>query len=424
DRELVLRRARGYAPLPVRLKQPVPALLAVGGQLKNTVAIAAGAQVFISQHIGDLETEGAFQAFQDAMNSLRQLYGAKPERYLCDLHPAYLSTQYARERAPSTVAIQHHLAHVASCMAENELEGKVLGVAWDGTGYGVDETIWGGEFLVTDGANFERVASLRRFRLPGGEKAIREPRRAALGVLYEIFGGELFERDAMFWRDGFTPEERLLLKQMLEKGVNSPFTSSAGRLFDAVSALAGLCQHAGFEGQAAMELEFCADKASTDERYPFLLSAGKKQRDHDPAIVIDWELLIRGVLSDIAAGFVASSIAAKFHNTLAELIVETALRAGEKRVVLSGGCFQNRYLSERAISGLEAKGLRPYWHQRVPPNDGGIALGQIYSWLQAHRKGTLEAAMEEKSVSEERKAEGGAAGCRLPAADLKDILCA
>jgi hydrogenase maturation protein HypF len=423
-RELVLRRARGYAPLPVRLKSPAPALLALGGQLKNAVALAAGPQVFISQHIGDLETEGAFKAFQDATDSLRQLYGVKPERYLCDLHPGYLSTQYAEQHGLSVARIQHHLAHVASCMAENELEGNVLGVAWDGTGYGVDETIWGGEFFLTDGANFERFASLRRFRLPGGEKAIREPRRSALGVLYEIFGGEFFERVATFWRDGFTPAERLLLKQMLEKGVNSPFTSSAGRLFDAVSALAGLCQHARFEGQAAMELEFSADKAPTNGLYPFRLRAGKKQRDHDPAIVVDWEPLIRGVLGDIAAGLAASHIAAKFHNTLAELIVETALRAGEKRVVLSGGCFQNRYLSERVISGLGAKGLRPYWHQRVPPNDGGIALGQIYSWLQAQRKETLEVAMEEKSVSEEKKAEGGAAGCRLPAADLKDILCA
>ena len=187
-RELVLRRARGYAPLPVRLKQDAPALLAVGGQLKNSVAITAGPQVFISQHIGDLETEAAFRAFQDTIESLQRLYGVTPERHLCDLHPEYLSTKYARERALSTDAIQHHFAHVASCMAENELDGKVLGVAWDGTGYGPDGTIWGGEFLLTDGATFRRVASLRRFRLPGGERAIREPRRTALGVLYEIFG--------------------------------------------------------------------------------------------------------------------------------------------------------------------------------------------------------------------------------------------
>ena len=253
-------------------------------------------------------------------------------------------------------------------------------------------------------------------------------RRSALGVLYEVFGGELFERVPSIWRDGFTLEERLLLKQMLEKGGNSPFTSSAGRLFDAVSALVGLCQRARFEGQAAMELEFSADKASTDGHYPFLLRAGKKQRDHDPAIVIDWEPLIRGVLGDIASGLVASHIAAKFHNTLAELIVETALRAGEERVVLSGGCFQNRYLSERTITGLEVKGLRPYWHQRVPPNDGGIALGQIYSWLQAHRQGHREANVEisnphlfppPRGAGEE---EGG--GAISDQSDVKGFLCA
>jgi hydrogenase maturation protein HypF len=385
-RELLLRRARGYAPLPVRLKQGAPALLAVGGQLKNSVAITAGPQVFISQHIGDLETEAAFRAFQDTIESLQRLYGVTPERHLCDLHPEYLSTKYARERALSTDAIQHHFAHVAACMAENELDGKVLGVAWDGTGYGPDGTIWGGEFLLTDGAAFRRVASLRRFRLPGGERAIREPRRTALGVLYEIFGDDLFDREGVNLLGEFAAAERSLLKQMVKRGVNSPYTSSAGRLFDAVSALVGLCQHTRFEGQAAMELEFATDKASTNERYPFSFSRGNNRGDHDPVLVIDWEPVIRGVLSDIAAGSLGGTIAAKFHNTLAEAIVETAVRVGEERIVLSGGCFQNHYLSDRVISRLAAEGFRPYWHQRVPPNDGGLALGQIFAWLQAHRQ--------------------------------------
>jgi hydrogenase maturation protein HypF len=423
-RELLLRRARGYAPLPVRLKENAPALLAVGGQLKNAVALTVGPQVFISQHIGDLETETAFRAFQDTIESLERLYGVTPERNLCDLHPEYLSTQYARERGLSYDSIQHHFAHVASCMAENELDGGVLGVAWDGAGYGPDGTIWGGEFLLTDGAAFRRVASLRRFRLPGGERAIREPRRTALGVLYEIFGDKLFELDQVIPLGDFSSAELSLLKPMVKKGVNSPYTSSAGRLFDAVSALVGLCQRARFEGQAAMELEFAADNASTSERYPFLYSVGKNEGEHDPAWIIDWEPMIRSVLSDIAAGSLRSTIAAKFHNTLTELIVETAARVGEKRVVLSGGCFQNRYLSERVISRLEAEGFHPYWHQRVPPNDGGIALGQIFSWLQAHRQETPAAAMEEKSVSGEKKAEGSAAGCRVPAADLKGFICA
>jgi hydrogenase maturation protein HypF len=407
----------------VRLKQDTPLLLAVGGQLKSSVAITAGSQVFISQHIGDLETEAAFRAFQDTIASLQRLYGVTPERTLCDLHPQYLSTQYARERGPASEAIQHHFAHVCSCMAENDLEGNVLGVAWDGAGYGLDGTIWGGEFLLTGGASFRRFASLRRFRLPGGERAIREPRRTALALLYEIFGDELFARNEIDLLDEFDGVERSVLRQMLKKGINSPYSSSAGRLFDAVSALLGLCQRSRFEGQAAMELEFAADKTATDELYPFWVFAGKSAGEHDPAWVIDWEPMVRAVLSDIAAGSLRGAIAAKFHNTLAQMIVETAIRAGEKRVALSGGCFQNLYLSERVVARLQIIGFRPYWHQRVPPNDGGIALGQIFAWLQAHRQVTLKEAMKEQSASREKKAEGSAGGCPLPAADLKEILC-
>ena len=388
-RELVLRRARGYAPLPVSLKEDAPALLAVGGQLKNSVAITAGPQVIISQHIGDLETEAALGAFHQTIASLQRLYEVKPEHHLCDLHLEYLSTKFARDRDPSVAAIQHHFAHIASCMAENELDGTVLGVAWDGTGYGPDGTIWGGEFLLTDGASFQHFASLRRFRLPGGERAIREPRRTAMAVLYEMFGDGLFERDDIQLLDQFDETERSVLKQMLKKGINSPYTSSAGRLFDAVSSLLGICQRTRFEGQAAMELEFAADKGATDERYSFSFLTGKGEGEYDPVWVIDWEPMIRALLTDITSGSLLSAIATKFHNTLVQMIVETALRADEKRVALSGGCLQNRYLSERVIVRLEEKGFRPYWHQRVPPNDGGIALGQIFAWLQAHRRAEL-----------------------------------
>jgi hydrogenase maturation protein HypF len=416
-REIVLRRARGYAPSPVRLKRSAPPLLAVGGQLKNAVAMTAGPQVLISQHIGDLETEAAFRAFGTVIDSFRRLYGLSGERLLCDLHPEYLSTKYARERSPSAGAIQHHVAHVASCMAENELDETVLGVAWDGTGYGPDGTIWGGEFLLTDGANFRRVASFRTFRLPGGERAVREPRRAALGVLYEIFGDKAFDLEALPTIRALSASERSLLKQMLARKVNSPLTSSAGRLFDAVSSLVGLVQRAGFEGQAAMELEFAIGDEKTDEAYPFQIAACasriekpenyfSKSAIQNPKskMIVDWEPMIRAILADINAGRPAGAVAAKFHNTLAELIVETAARVGEKRVVLSGGCFQNRYLSERAIGRLEAEGFRPYWHQRVPPNDGGIALGQIYAWLQAHRE-TAESRWQDANSSPE------AAGC-------------
>ena len=389
-RELILRRARGYAPLPVRLKEPVSPLLAVGGQLKNAVAMTVGDQVFISQHIGDLETEEAFQAFQKVIESFRTLYGVRPQRVVCDLHPEYLSAKYARERGPALAAVQHHHAHVASCMAENGIEGRVLGVAWDGTGYGSDGTIWGGEFLLSDAATFSRVGSLRRFRLPGGERAIREPRRTALGVLYEIFGDRAFEREDLAPVKTFGSSERSLLRQMLARGVNSPITSSAGRLFDAIASLVGLCQRSRFEGQGAMELEFSLMDERTEERFPFsIMPGGDSAAPHQPAFVFDWEPTIRGVLAALERRATAAEVAAKFHNTLVEIIVEAAKRIGEERVVLSGGCFQNQYLSEHVICRLEAEGFRPYWHQRVPPNDGGIALGQAFAWAQAHRQAAL-----------------------------------
>jgi len=418
-RELILRRARGYAPLPVRLKEPMPPLLAVGGQLKNAVAMTVGDQVFISQHIGDLETEEAFQAFQKVIESFRTLYGVRPQRVVCDLHPEYLSAKYARERGPALAAVQHHHAHVASCMAENGIEGRVLGVAWDGTGYGSDGTIWGGEFLLSDAATFSRVGSLRRFRLPGGERAIREPRRTALGVLYEIFGDRAFEREDLASVKTFSSSERSLLRQMLAKGVNSPVTSSAGRLFDGVASLLGLCQRSRFEGQGAMELEFAIGDERTDEAYPFRIadcelrieeptdySPQSKIQNPKSKIEVDWEPTIHGVLAALERGATAAEIAAKFHNTLVEVIVEVAKRVGEERVVLTGGCFQNQYLSEKVIYRLEAEGFRPYWHQRVPPNDGGIALGQAFAWAQAHRQAAL---MEDSESCPSRWSQAGGA---------------
>jgi len=408
-RELVLRRARGYAPLPVRVKDAAPGLLAVGGQLKNAVAVTGDAEVFISQHIGDLETEAALRAFQEVIHSFGRLYGLRPEIFLCDLHPDYLATKFARAKAPSVHGIQHHFAHVASCMAENELDGPVLGVAWDGTGYGPDGTVWGGEFLLTDGATFRRAASLRPFRLPGGDKAIREPRRTALGLLYELYGTGTFEMPRLEPQRAFSGGELKIFAQMLSRGVNAPLTSSVGRLFDAVSSLLGLCQRAHFEGQAAMELEFAADPFPTEEVYPFqLVAAGGNGSLHGPAMVIDWAPMLRALLADLEGNEPAGRIAAKFHNTLADVIVATALRVGEERVVLTGGCFQNRLLSERAISRLAARGFRPYWHQRVPPNDGGIALGQIFAWHQAHRRSTGD---EVRDSAREARGEFGGVRC-------------
>jgi hydrogenase maturation protein HypF len=252
-------------------------------------------------------------------------------------------------------------------MAENELEPPVLGVAWDGTGYGTDGTIWGGEFLLANEGSFTRVAHLRQFRLPGGEAAIREPRRSRLGVLHEIFRQELWGRAELL--AGFSKHELSLLRQMLEKPVNAPVTSSAGRFFDAAASLLGLRQRVSFEGQAAMDMEF-AVQPGIDDAYPFSLSEGSP-------VVIDWQSAIVGILDDTHTGQSVGLIAAKFHNMLAEVIVAVARKTGQSKIVLTGGCFQNRYLTERTIGRLLEENFRPYWHQRIPPNDGGIALGQV-----------------------------------------------
>ena len=398
-RELVLRRARGYAPLPVHLRELIPHILAVGGHLKNSVAVTAGNNVFISQHIGDLETEEAFEAFRKVIRNFQTLYHVKPEQIACDMHPDYLSTRYAQDSGSPVFPVQHHYAHVASCMAENELEGEVLGVSWDGTGYGPDGTIWGGEFLLTNETSFRRVASFRRFRLPGSAMAIKEPRRTAIGVLYEIFGDALFERDDLFPLGSFTRSERAMIRQMLARDVNSPWTSSAGRLFDAVASIVGLRHRIQFEGQAAMELEFEIEGNRTDEAYSFcILDSGSSVALQQPPMVIDWEPILLEILNEVERGVSAGMISAKFHNTLTEMMVDIAKRIGVERIVLTGGCFQNRYLTERTVNRLEAEGFHPYWHQRVPPNDGGIALGQVFAALRATRGETQRVTGYRKQV--------------------------
>lgn len=334
-RESVIRRARGYAPLPVRVRRELPAVLAVGGHLKNAIAIAVGREVFLSQHVGDLETPEARDAFERAIEDLCRLYHFRPELVACDLHPDYASTRWALSSGLPVVRIQHHEAHVAACAAENDVQGPYLGVAWDGTGYGRDGTIWGGEFFL--GPQMERIAHLRPFRLPGGEAAVREGWRCAASLRWAVFGGEG------------------LIARMLERGVNSPWSTSVGRLFDAVAAMSGVALENRFEGQAAMMLEREAGRLPSDDAYP--LPGG------------DWEELVRRV----PAG---GPVAAMFHNALVDWIVEVARQSAVRQVVLSGGCFQNRYLTERAVAKLEALGFAVYTHQRVPANDGGIALGQ------------------------------------------------
>ncbi len=385
DREVVLRRARGYAPLPVTLKSEVRSpksevVLAVGAHLKNAVALAVGPQVFISQHIGDLETEQAHSAFRDVIGDFQKLYEATPTIIAADLHPDYLSTKFAQEHgATRMIQVQHHIAHVLSCMAENEIEPPCLGVAWDGTGYGLDGTIWGGEFFRVTQHAVERAAHFRPFRLPGGDRAVKEPRRTALGLLHELASGD--DKTLLHMQQSFVASlstgERAALESMLARQVNAPLCSSVGRLFDAVAALVGLRQVVRFEGQAAMELEFAADGVATEAAYPILLNQGCKPETGVATVLLDWAPMIEAILADVQRGVPVGEISAMFHNALVEAIIGVAQRIGECRVVLSGGCFQNRYLTERAVTRLRAEGFQPYWHQRVPPNDGGIALGQI-----------------------------------------------
>ena len=380
-RELVLRRARGFAPLPVLIKEAASDVIAVGAHQKNAIAASVGNQVFISQHIGDLETVPAYGAFEQVLADFANLYELRPATLACDQHPDYFSTQYARKQeGVEVVAVQHHYAHALSCMAENQLDPPALGISWDGSGYGPDETVWGGEFLRVTSEGFERFAHLRTFALPGAEKAVKEPRRVALAILRETFGPTLDGLDEVATFRAFTADERRLLGQMIDRGVRSPRTSSAGRLFDAVASIIGLRQVCRFEGQAAMELEFLTDGTATEASYPFDLL---KCQD---GLSVDWAPMIRAIVEDMGGKVSTGLVAAKFHNTLVEMMVRVAQEAGEEKVVLSGGCFQNRYLTERAVLRLQAEGLRPYWHQRVPPNDGGIALGQVAAVAWANSK--------------------------------------
>jgi len=380
DRELILRRARGYAPLPIHMKRELPVVLGVGAHLKNAVALSVGDNIFVSQHIGDLETPEAFSAFNSVIESFKALYEVEPESVVCDDHPDYLSTHYARSSQIPILTAQHHYAHVLACMAENEVEPPVLGISWDGTGYGLDGTVWGGEFLEITDDSFHRRGHLREFLLPGGEQAIQYPARTAVGLLFEVFGHDLWGQRGLPPIDFFSAEEQKILSAMMEKGINSPRTSSAGRLFDGVSSLLGIRQEVRFEGQAAMELEFVTEVQKEALSYPFLL-AQKDEGDSGPGTVVDWQPMIFRILQDLDSKPPIGYIAAKFHRTLSDMILAFARQAGLRSVVLTGGCFQNRLLLESAVISLRQEGFRPYWHQRFPPNDGGIALGQVIAAL-------------------------------------------
>ena len=375
DTPVVLRRARGYVPLAISLvHEAAEPILACGGELKSVFALVRGREVFLSQHLGDLGDERAYRAWTDAIAHLQRLLELTPRVVAHDLHPGYRSTSYARMLdGVRHVPVQHHHAHIASCLADNGIDARVIGVSWDGTGYGTDGHVWGGEFLLADLDGFERAGSFQEVPMPGGEAAIREPWRMAAVFLQAAYG-EAVERAGSGLRAAPGPRGVAPLEPGgYEGGLNAPPTSSAGRLFDAVASLLGLRDRVDFEAQAAMELEALA-APEADRVYSVDL------QERDGRIVVQTPDIFRGVVEDLLAEIGAEQIGSRFHATLADVMVRTCRRlrdrSGLDRVALSGGVFQNATLLRLAVDGLRRSGFQVYTHHQVPPNDGGLALGQ------------------------------------------------
>ena len=369
-----IRRSRGWAPRPIRVASRfcVP-VLALGAQLKSTFCLGKGRRAFLSPHVGDLECPDTFRALEIGVRHHLELFDVRPEIVAHDLHPDYLSTRLAEEMSGvDRVAVQHHHAHVAACMAEHGVTEPVLGVAFDGAGLGDDGAIWGGEFLAVGGAGYERVAHLGYVALPGGDRAAREPWRMAVAHLWAAYAGEVERLDIPFLPFAARPEWPLL-RQMLIRRVQCPLTSSVGRLFDAVAALAGVRGESRFEGQAAMELEMAADPDTT-RTYPVDISEAAGR------LVIEPGPLIRAIVGDIVTGRPVAEIAGGFHNAVRDLIAHVAERVrghtGLAKVALTGGVFQNRLLTERTASELSRRNFEVLLHRQVPCNDGGVSLGQ------------------------------------------------
>jgi len=375
-RELPVRRSRGYAPFPVKLPFEVAPILAVGGELKNTFCLTRDRYAFMSQHIGDMENLETLQAFERAAAHFQALFRVEPDIIACDMHPAYLSTRWADEHAAgrAVIQVQHHHAHVAALMAEHGLDGRepVIGFSFDGTGYGTDGAIWGGEVLLADYRRFTRAAHLKYVPLPGGDAAIKRPYRAALAHLWAA-GVDWDERLSPV--AACPPVERGVLRRQLETGFNAVPTSSMGRLFDAVASLAGVRQTVTYEAQAAIELEALMS-AGAEGAYRFDLQSAQS----DLQCLIDPAPVIRQAADEARTGVPAPVIAARFHRAVADLILRLSLHlrraAGLNRVALTGGVFQNVTLLSLAVNALRAEGFEVLTHRRVPPNDGGLALGQ------------------------------------------------
>lgn len=377
EREYPLRRSRGYSPAPFKLAGDGVSVLAVGGEQKNTFSLTKGQFAFISHHIGDLENLETLKAFHDEIDMYKRLFHVEPELIAYDYHPEYLSTKYALDIPGITkVGVQHHHAHIAACMAENGLDGSVLGVSFDGTGFGPDGSIWGGEFLYTSLNDFKRFAHLKYTPMPGGARAIKEPWRMAAGYLYKEFGRDWKTQDNVSFLKNKNGMLLDALEEIMEKWINCPPTSSMGRLFDAVAALIGIKDVANYEGQAAVEMEQAAVSATNkvDIKYNYIINR------KDAVYEIDTGGIITGVLADLSGKEDKSIIAWKFHNTIKDMVVSLCKRGreefGENRVCLSGGVFQNLLLLDMVYRELTANKFNIYIHRLVPANDGNISLGQ------------------------------------------------
>lgn len=383
-RPLFYRRARGFAPRAITLPFQLSPLLATGAELKNTICLAFGNQAVLSQHIGDLKNISTSDSFSHTIKHLSEILSTTPERIASDLHPDYISTNFAENSGLQRSGIQHHHAHMASCMAENGLVGEVIGIIFDGTGYGIDGTIWGGEFLTGGYEDFRRAAHFRPTPMPGGDAAVMEPWRMAMSYLYQSMGENAFSVRHPIARI-LSDVERTLFSQMLRRGLNSPLTSSCGRLFDAVAALLNIRHKVSYDGQAAIELEALAEKACSSAsdvyRYELVLQV-------DSPIVVDFSQMFTGLLADLETGEHKSLIASRFHRTVAtaatDICHRIACSTGIDNIVLSGGVFQNRLLSEMIYTELRGMGFRVFTHRLVPPNDGGIALGQAVAAGRRH----------------------------------------
>ncbi len=371
----VIRRSRGTVPVPVFLRRPQQPVLACGAELKNTVCLTSGDRAFLSQHIGDLENSATYDFFHMTIAHMKRILDITPQVLACDLHPDYLSTRYALEQAQAgmdLVQVQHHHAHIVSCMAENRIKGKLIGLAFDGTGYGADGAIWGGEFLIADETGFDRAGHLAYVPLPGGAAAIREPWRMAASYLYTVFGDSMRDLDLPLLRE-MDAKKLAFVQDMMAKGVNCPRTSSMGRLFDAVAAIIGIRYTVAYEGQAALELEMLAD-AGNREGYPF-----EWQSDGGGCQLLS-RPIIQGVVRDMENRVSPAVISARFHRTVIDMAAALCRKirqdSGLNRVALSGGVFQNALLLKGLIRQLSADRFTVFSHALVPANDGGISLGQ------------------------------------------------